>query len=116
MARVHSRKEGYALMTKPGQHGDFLRLQGTPDHCLLKAVKIMRKVEMDGPKRGSSAMQGGGGAGLSDTEEQLGMQRPTGTPGPRRPTRAEPAHLDPIQQLAHAPKAVSFDAPQHVLR
>lgn len=58
MARVHSRKEGYALMTKPGQHGNFLGLQGTPDHCLLKAVKLMRKVDMDGPKRGS-ATQGG---------------------------------------------------------
>lgn len=56
------------------------------------------------------------GAGLSDIEEQLGTQRPTGTPGPRHPTRAEPAHLDPIQQLAHAPKAVGFDAPQNVLR
>lgn len=31
------------------------------------------------------------------------------------PTRAEAAHLDSIQQLAHAPKAVSLNASQHVL-
>ena len=82
MAREHRRKEGHRLMTKAGQHGDFLRLQGTLDHCLLKAVKLMNEVKMDGPKR-RGAMLGGGA--LSDAEEQQGTQRAAGSPNPGVP-------------------------------
>lgn len=32
------------------------------------------------------------------------------------PYREHETHLDPIQKLTHAPKAVGFNAPQHVLR
>lgn len=53
-------------MTKPGQCGDFLRLQGTLEYCLLKAVKLIKEVEMDEPQEEELCR----GGGLSDAEEQ----------------------------------------------
>lgn len=56
----------------------------------------------------------GRGVVLSNANKELkGLQD---APTRRHSTRAGLAHLDAIQQLAHAPKAVSFNASQHVLR
>ena len=42
-------------------------------------------------------------------------RNPKGAPG-RASRKGRGAHLDPVQQFAHAPKAVGFYASQHVLR
>lgn len=56
-------------------------------------------------------MLGGGCLMQKSSKEPTGLQGPwTGHP------KADPAHLDAVQQLAHAPEAVGFNAAQHVLR
>lgn len=111
-AREHRGKEGHSLMTRAGQHGDLLRLQGTLDHCLLKAVKLMNEVQMDGPKRGGAMLGVGPRLTQKSNKEPKGLQgAPTQVSHKGRTT-----HLYPIQQFAHAPKAVGFYASQHVLR
>lgn len=46
---------------------------------------------------------------------QRATRNPKGAPG-RASRKGRVAHLDPVQQFAHAPKAVGFYASQHVLR
>lgn len=84
------------------------RLPETPDDCLLNAVKLMKEAEMGGPKRGGAML--GGGLTRKSSKEPID---PPG-PGARRP--GQTPHLDAVQQLAHAPEAVGFNAAQHVLR
>lgn len=96
-------------MTKPGQQRDFLRLQGTPV-LPFEGCKANERGRNGWTERGGAVL----GGELSDVKEQQETQRPAG-PRDGAP-KGRPTHLDAVQQLAHAPEAVGFNAAQHVLR
>lgn len=79
-----------------------------PDYCFLKAIMLMKEAEMDGPKQEAPCWVG-------SCLMQTSSKEPKGPQDPRHP-RADSAHLDAVQQLAHAPEAVGFNAAQHILR
>lgn len=66
---------------------------------------------MDGPKRGEPCW----GRSSEAVWSRRATRNPKGAPS-RASQKGRVAHLDPVQQLAHAPKAVGFYASQHVLR